>query len=275
MTTAELDQLVAQIGDEILTRLKDRPGAKCPACEREFAPKPMPKPLVVPVPATNAEIARLIDHTVLKPETTATDIERVCQEAAAYGFWSVCVSPAWVPLAAHLLSVAKVKVCTVVGFPHGAMVTEAKRLEAAIAIRCGATEIDMVQNVGALRSGDAARVRADIRGVAEVVHNGGALLKVIIETSLLNQEEKKLACELAQQAGADFVKTSTGFNGGGATVEDIALMRAVVGPVMGVKASGGVRTLDDVKRMVAAGATRIGASSGVAIIQGLTGAAGY
>jgi deoxyribose-phosphate aldolase len=215
-----------------------------------------------------SSIAALIDHTALKPDTTASDIERLCAEAAQHHFASVCINPCWVSLAAHLLQGTGVKVCTVVGFPLGASTTEAKVLEAAIAIRCGATEIDMVQNIGALRSDDALRVRQDIAAVVDVAHANGAIVKVILETALLNQDQKVLACQLAQQAGADFVKTSTGFVTGGATVEDIALMRATVGPLLGVKASGGVRTLDDVNKMVAAGATRIGASAGVAIVSG-------
>ena len=272
MTTAELDQLVAQIGDEILNRLQSQPGTACPACQQPFAPAIAPvaqfRAPLAPSSGKPSSIAALIDHTALKPETMAADIERLCAEAAEHRFASVCINPCWVGLAARLLEGTGVKVCTVVGFPLGASTTEAKVLEAAIAIRCGASEIDMVQNVGALRSGDALRVSQDIAAVVDLAHANGAIVKVILETALLNHDQKVLACQLAQQAGADFVKTSTGFVSGGATVEDIALMRATVGPLLGVKASGGVRTLDDVNKMVAAGATRIGASAGVAIVSG-------
>jgi len=292
MTTAELDQLVAQIGDEILTRLKNQPGTLCPACQQPYTAVRTRLPLSIADTAGGAVgqvsgIAGLIDHTLLKPEATAADIERICMEAAQYRFASVCINPCWVALASRLLEGSGVKVCTVVGFPLGASATEAKVLETAIALRCGAREIDMVQNIGALRSGDVLRVRQDIAAVVDAAHAAGALVKVILETALLNQEQKVLACQLAQQAGADFVKTSTGFGPGGATAEDIALMRATVSGTMGVKASGGIRTLSDVNKMVAAGATRIGASAGVTIVQGAanqtsaasqtsaTGAAGY
>lgn len=210
-------------------------------------------------------MAALIDHTILKPEAKEADILQLCAEARDYGFASVCVNPHWVPLCAGLLSGSGVKVCSVVGFPLGATSTASKMAEAEIAIRSGAAEIDMVMNVGALKSGDHNAVRNDIKGVVEVCRRGGALLKVILETCLLHDEEKETACLLAMEAGADFVKTSTGFNSGGATVEDIALMRRVVGPRLGVKASGGIRTLHDLKAMVEAGASRIGASASVQI----------
>lgn len=212
-------------------------------------------------------IARLIDHTVLKPDATRDQVVSLCREAREYGFASVCVNPCWVPLAAAELANTETAVCTVCGFPLGATTTLAKMREAEEAIRCGAREIDMVINVGALRGGDHDNVRMDIRGVVETAHRAGAIVKVIIEAALLNDEQKVTACRLAQAAGADFVKTSTGFGPGGATAHDVALMRATVGPNMGVKAAGGIRTLDDVKAMVAAGANRIGASAGVAIIQ--------
>ncbi|MEJ5366918.1 MAG: deoxyribose-phosphate aldolase [Bryobacteraceae bacterium] len=212
-------------------------------------------------------LARLIDHTILKPEATEADVRKVCREARGYGFASVCVNPFWVPLVARELKGSGVKVCTVVGFPLGATSTAAKVCEAELALRDGAEEIDMVMNVGALKSGDYAAVESDIRLVAETCHKHGALLKVILETALLEDAEKAIACALAKLAGADFVKTSTGFSKHGATVADVALMRRVVGESMGVKASGGIRTLEDLKAMTAAGATRIGASASVRIVE--------
>jgi deoxyribose-phosphate aldolase len=214
----------------------------------------------------NSEIARLIDHTLLKPEATADQIKKLCAEAREHEFASVCVNPWWVPVAARELAGSPVKVCTVIGFPLGANATATKQFEAENAIRAGAKEVDMVINVGALRSGDLAGVKADIQAVAEAAHEGGAILKVIIETALLTDEQKVTACKLSMEAGADFVKTSTGFASGGATAEDVALMRKTVGPDIGVKASGGVRSLADLEKMVAAGATRIGTSSGAAIL---------
>ena len=212
-------------------------------------------------------VARLIDHTLLKPEATRAEVEQVCAEAREYGFASVCVNAFWVPLVARLLAGCAVKTCTVVGFPLGATSTESKVAETRIATAAGAGEIDMVMNIGALRGGEAKVVEDDIRAVAEAAHAAGATLKVIIETALLNGEQKVLACRLAKSAGTDFVKTSTGFSKSGATVEDIALMRQTIGPQLGVKASGGVRSLENLQAMVAAGATRIGTSCGVAIVQ--------
>jgi deoxyribose-phosphate aldolase len=212
------------------------------------------------------DLAKYIDHTALKPETTADDIDRLCQEADQYQFASVCVNPAWVKRAATHLRGTDVKVCSVVGFPLGAMTAEIKAMEARRAIRDGAREVDMVINVGALKSSDHATVLTDIKKVVDSAHEAGAIVKVILETSLLTDEEKVIASTLAKQAKADFVKTSTGFSGGGATVYDVALMRETVGPNMGVKASGGVRTKSDVEDMIAAGATRIGASAGVQIL---------
>jgi deoxyribose-phosphate aldolase len=212
-------------------------------------------------------IAALIDHTILKPEATRTDVIKVCREARQYNFASVCVNPYWVPLVRAELSGSKVKVCTVVGFPLGATSTEAKVAETAAALRAGAEEIDMVINVGALRSGDHEAVKMDIQQVVEVAHEAHAIVKVILETALLTDNEKAVACTLCKLAGADFVKTSTGFGKSGATAADIALMRSVVGPAMGVKASGGIRTLDDLRQMTAAGATRIGASASVKIVE--------
>ena len=212
------------------------------------------------------EIASLIDHTILKPEATADDVRRVCAEARQHRFASVCVNPYWVPLVARELAGTPVKVCTVVGFPLGASATAIKAAEAEQAIRDGAQEVDMVLNVGELRSGNDDAVQQDIERVAQVCHRGGAILKVILETALLNDDQKRCACALAQAAGADFVKTSTGFGPGGATVEDIALMRAAVGLTVGVKASGGIRTIEHLRAMVSAGANRIGASASVQIV---------
>ena len=213
-------------------------------------------------------IAKMIDHTLLKPDATQQEIAQLCFEARKYGFASVCVNPTWVSLCAQLLQGSPVKVCTVIGFPLGATSSETKAFETETAIRQGATEIDMVINIGALKARDLETVAKDIRGVVNVAHAHGILVKVIIETVLLNDEEKTIACLISKEAGADFVKTSTGFAGGGATVHDVELMRKTVGPQMGVKASGGVRTFEDAESMIKAGATRIGASAGVKIIQG-------
>jgi deoxyribose-phosphate aldolase len=219
-------------------------------------------------PATDydQELARMIDHTLLKPEATADQVRKLCAEARGYNFMSVCVNPTWVALAAEALKGSQVKVCTVIGFPLGATTSEVKAFETAETIRQGATEVDMVVNVGALKSGQHDKVLADIQAVVNAAR-GKALTKVIIETSLLTDAEKVKACELSKQAGADFVKTSTGFSTGGATVEDIALMRRTVGPEMGVKASGGIRDYDASIAMVTAGATRIGASASINIVK--------
>ncbi len=214
--------------------------------------------------------ARMIDHTLLKPDATPDQVAQLCFEAKKYGFASVCINPSWVPLSAQLLQGTPVKVCTVIGFPLGATAPEVKAFEAQNAIKQGAQEIDMVINIGALKARDHELVARDIRGVVKASHELGAIVKVIIETALLNDEEKTIACLISKEAGADFVKTSTGFASGGATVHDVALMRKAVGPEMGVKASGGVRTYEDAENMVKAGATRIGASAGVKIIQGPT-----
>ncbi|MEO8026283.1 MAG: deoxyribose-phosphate aldolase [Bryobacteraceae bacterium] len=215
----------------------------------------------------DASIAALIDHTLLKPEATASDISRICAEALEYTFASVCVNPYWVPLVSGMLNGSAVKTCTVVGFPLGASATSIKVAEAAQALRDGAQEIDMVLNIGELRGGNIAVVEEDIRAVVDTTHRSGGIVKVILETALLNDEQKTSACRIAKAAGADFVKTSTGFSSGGATTHDIALMRAAVGPQLGVKASGGIRTLDDLRQMVAAGASRVGASASVKIIE--------
>jgi deoxyribose-phosphate aldolase len=212
------------------------------------------------------DLARYLDHTLLRPDATAADIDRLCAEAREHHFAAVCVNPAWAGRAADALSGTGVVVASVVGFPFGATTAEVKATEARRAIGDGAREIDMVINIGALKSGLLDLVRDDIAAVSVACHEAGAINKVIIETSLLTEDEKVLACQLAGQACADFVKTSTGYAGGGATVEDVALMRATVGPGMGVKASGGVRSAADVRRMLAAGATRIGTSAGVKIV---------
>jgi deoxyribose-phosphate aldolase len=217
----------------------------------------------------DAEVAALIDHTLLKPEATADDVRRLCAEGAKFGFAAVCVNPAWVPQAAESLRGAPVKICAVAGFPLGATLTQAKAFEAEQAIWAGATEVDMVIHVGALKSGNDSEVEDDIRCVVEGCHRRGAICKVILEMALLTQEEKLRGCQAAVRAGADFVKTSTGFGPGGATVEDVALLRATAGPHVGVKAAGGIRTLTDLAKMVAAGATRIGSSSGVRILEEL------
>lgn len=211
-------------------------------------------------------LAKVIDHTLLKPVATRAQIEKLCAEARQYGFASVCVNPCWVPLCAELLKNSGVAVCTVIGFPLGATTTEAKAFEASDALQNGAGELDMVLNIGALKSGDYETVRQDVRAVREA--GDDFILKVIIETSELTRDEKVKACELAAEAGADFVKTSTGFASGGATVEDVRLMKASVPSGVQVKASGGVRTRADVDAMLAAGATRVGASAGVSIIEG-------
>jgi deoxyribose-phosphate aldolase len=216
---------------------------------------------------TKAEVAAMIDHTILKADATREEVLHICKEAAEHKFATVCVNAGWVPLVAEALKGSGVGITTVVGFPLGATTTASKAFEAAEAIQAGATEIDMVLNVGLLKSGDAEGVQRDIEGVVAACR-GKAALKVILETGLLSDEEKELACKLCVKAGADFVKTSTGFGKGGATAEDIALMRRVVGPDLGVKASGGVRDLETALQMIAAGATRIGASASVAIVTG-------
>ncbi|RDY71996.1 deoxyribose-phosphate aldolase [Halobacillus sp. SY10] len=219
-------------------------------------------------------LAKMIDHTQLKPDTQKDKITQICKEAKEQNFASVCVNPHWVSYCAELLEGTDVKVCTVIGFPLGATTKETKAFETKQAIEKGATEVDMVINIGELKSGNKQLVQQDIEAVVREAE-GKAIVKVIIETSLLTEDEKVAACELAKAAGADFVKTSTGFSGGGATVEDISLMRKTVGPEMGVKASGGVRDYEGAKAMIEAGATRIGASSGIAIVNGEQGTSDY
>jgi deoxyribose-phosphate aldolase len=217
-------------------------------------------------------VGGMIDHTLLKADATRDQIAQLCYEARKYGFAAVCVNPTHVKLCSQLLQGSAVHVCTVVGFPLGATPPEVKAYEAQQAIDDGATEVDMVINVGALKSKDYALVEQDIATVARACHAGGAILKVIIEAALLSDEEKVIACQLAKAAGADYVKTSTGFGPGGATVHDVNLMRRAVGPELGVKAAGGIKSYEDAQAMIAAGATRIGASAGVRIVQEAKGA---
>ena len=246
-------------GDD-LQRIADRVRQLLDATRRQAPP--------APPPVSAEELARMIDHTLLRPEATAADIEKLCEEARRHGFYSVCVNPTYVAQCRTLLRGSPVKLCCVVGFPLGAQSPEIKALETRKAIREGATEIDMVINIGALKSKDEALVLRDIRAVVEACRDGRALSKVIFETALLTDDEKVRACELSMKAGADYVKTSTGFASGGATAEDIALMAKTVAPKkLGVKASGGIRTYDDAVRMIEAGATRIGASASVKILE--------
>ncbi|HWZ53758.1 MAG TPA: deoxyribose-phosphate aldolase [Candidatus Acidoferrales bacterium] len=289
MDQQQLDKLIQAITEEILGYLgnekcTDLCGLEidelvCPGCDERCAERCARKTRkVVEAGAARisagaacgpieADIARLIDHTLLKPDATREEIRKICVEALKFGFASVCVNPWNVSQVAELLRGSEVRVCTVVGFPLGATLPQVKQFEAEEAIKLGAQEIDMVINIGALKSGLAEAVEADIRGVAEASHRGGAICKVILETSLLTAEEKVRGSLAAKNAGADFVKTSTGFSTGGATAEDVRLMRAVVGDGLGVKASGGVRSLEDVQKMVEAGATRIGASASVKILE--------
>jgi deoxyribose-phosphate aldolase len=218
---------------------------------------------------TPEAIAALIDHTLLRPQAVHDEVVQVCREALEHHFASVCVNSCWIPLVAAELAGSSVKACSTIAFPLGAMATEAKVAEAHAALRAGAQEIDMVMNIGALRDGDVATVSRDIQAVAEACHRENALLKVILETALLTDEQKVIACRLTKSAGADFVKTSTGFGPGGATVADVHLMRSTVGPAMGVKASGGIRTIQDLLAMVEAGANRIGASASVTLVEGV------
>jgi deoxyribose-phosphate aldolase len=225
----------------------------------------------LPVTKIDASIARTIDHTLLRPDATAADIRTLCQEALTYQFASVCVNPYWVALVAAELVGSPVRVCTVVGFPLGANTTAIKVAETEEAIRMGAREIDMVLNIGELRGGNYDAVAQDIQAVVNAAHHGNAIVKVILETALLVENQKVIASTISKAAGAEFVKTSTGFGPHGATVQDVALMRQAVGAEMGVKASGGIRTLEDLRSMLAAGATRIGASASVKIIEATRG----
>jgi deoxyribose-phosphate aldolase len=237
------------------------------AQEYEHQLPPAPPPLKIP---QGKEIAGWIDHTLLKPEATAAQVRILCQEAMEHHFASVCINPVFVPLACGMLRDAKENVCTVVGFPLGAVLPEFKVYETLACVNAGAAEIDMVINIGALKSEAFGLVMNEVQAVTGTAHNQGALVKIILETVLLTRREKILACLISQAAGADFVKTSTGFGTGGATIEDVELMRRVVGPEMGVKAAGGIRSYADALAMIKAGANRLGASAGVKIVQEAT-----
>lgn len=269
------EQLVEQITDMVLAKLgghDEQIGTFCTADVQRIVDAGAERiGIVLGETATAHDWASLIDHTLLKPEASEADIKKLCEEAAQFGFASVCVNPVWVKRAAEFLKGSGVPVCTVIGFPLGATLPDVKAYEARRSIFNGAREVDMVINVGALKSGDVCAVEDDIRAVVEAAHENGILCKVIIETALLSDEEKVRACLAAKNAGADFVKTSTGFSKGGATVDDIALMRRTVGSALGVKASGGVKGIEDARAMFAAGATRIGASVGVKIAQEASG----
>ncbi len=273
MNNGNYEQLVEQITDLVLSRLDDD---YCPTFCRADVKRMVDAGasrigIVLGETATAHDWASLIDHTLLKPEASEKDIRKLCEEAAEFGFASVCVNPAWVKKAAEFLQGTNIPVCTVIGFPLGATLSDVKAYEARRAIFNGAREVDMVINVGALKSGDDCAVEDDIRAVTEAAHENNVLCKVIIETALLTDEEKVRACLASKNAGADFVKTSTGFSKGGATVEDVNLMRRTVGKSLGVKASGGVKGIDDARKMFEAGATRIGASVGVKIAQEASG----
>lgn len=289
MDQQQLEQIIQSITEEILGYLGtsqstdlcglDIDSLVCPGCDQRCAERCARKTRKVveagasrisagaAVGPIEADIARLIDHTLLKPEASRADIQKLCEEALKFEFASVCVNPWNVSQAAEILRGSRVVVCTVVGFPLGATLPQVKVFETEEAIKLGAQEIDMVINVGALKSKQGDAVEADTRGVVEASHRGGAICKVILETALLTTEEKVRGSMAAKNAGADFVKTSTGFGPGGATAEDVRLMRAVVGGEIGVKAAGGVRSFEDLQKMVEAGATRIGASASVKILE--------
>lgn len=274
MQNGNYEQLVEQITDLVLSRLSD--DQYCPTFCRADVERIVDAGaerigIVLGSTATAHDWASLIDHTLLKPEAAEADIRKLCQEAVEFGFASVCVNPSWVKRAAEFLKGSNVPVCTVIGFPLGATLPDVKAFEARRAIFNGAREVDMVINIGALKSGDDCLVEDDIKAVVEAAHENGILCKVIIETALLTDEEKVRACLASKNAGADFVKTSTGFAKGGATADDVALMRRTVGKTLGVKASGGVKGIEDARAMFEAGATRIGASVGVKIAQEASG----
>ncbi len=287
--SATTDALIDAVTREVVAALAARGAADCsdPSCRGACAAHC--SDTVRGVVSTGAErisysgdgadvprdLARFIDHTLLRPDATAEDVDRLCEEARRFGFAAVCVNPTWVRRCARSLRGSGVRVASVVGFPFGAGTTEVKAMEARRAIRDGAREIDMVINVGALRSGDHDLVRRDIEKVMDACHEAGALGKVIIEAALLTDEEKVVVSHLASLARADYVKTSTGYGPGGATVHDVLLMRETVGPKLGVKAAGGIRSAEDVREMIAAGATRIGASASVQIVTGKSGDARY
>ena len=275
--SVDLARLIAIVAEEVMAASR-RPGTTCAchAVREDCCPTRLQS--VIDAGATRLgylapsagidNVAGLIDHTLLKPDATRKEIETLCREAAEYGFATVCVNPVWVATCAQALRGTAVGVCSVVGFPLGATLSDVKHFETQRVIFDGAREVDMVINIGALKSGDLRTVERDIEAVTEPCRSAGALSKVIIEAAYLTDDEKVSACSLAKAAGADYVKTSTGFGPGGATVADVALMRRVVGEDMGVKAAGGVRDLESLKAMVAAGATRVGASAGVKILAG-------
>ena len=276
MTRAELQRLIELVVEEVsAAAAAPRSRCSCHAVASDCCPDRLQGVLeagatrvgVHAAGGAPASVAALIDHTLLKPDATRQEIDELCREAAQFGFATVCVNPAWVAHAARRLQGASTGVCSVVGFPLGATTADVKGYETRRAIYDGAREIDMVINIGALKSGDLRTVERDIEAVTATCRECGVLSKVIIEAAFLSDDEKITACTLAKAAGADYVKTSTGFGPGGATAADVALMRRVVGDEMGVKAAGGVRDLDSLKAMVAAGATRVGASAGVKIVQ--------
>jgi len=276
----QLEQLVEVITKQVLIALND-PAVAAKSIEPAAPPERDPVDHVrqvvnagavriaahVGAAPDDAELANYIDHTLLKPDATDAQIAQLCYEARKYNFIAVCVNPSKIKLCAQLLKDTPVKIATVVGFPLGATSPEVKAYETQQAIDDGASEIDMVVNIGAIKSKDYALVARDIATVVRTAHTGGAIVKVIIETALLDDEEKVIVCKLAKEAGAEYVKTSTGFASGGATVHDVALMRWAVGPEMGVKASGGIKSYEDARKMIEAGATRIGASASVKIMQ--------
>ena len=277
---SDRDQLIETITRRVLTELGGKDDGRCADCTGACASSCSEKVRTVMTAGASrvsfngrdgevpSDLAGYIDHTLLKPDSTAEDIDRICDEALKYRFAAVCFNPVWIRRAAGKLKGSGVKIASVVGFPLGASAPRIKAAEARQALRDGASEIDMVLNVGALKGGDYELVRRDIAGVADACREVGALCKVILETALLSDEEKVVASRLSKEAKAHYVKTSTGFGGGGATVFDVALMREAVGPKLGVKASGGIKSADDAQQMIAAGATRIGASAGVQMVTG-------
>lgn len=276
LSRQELEDLVAVISAEVVRQVGSppeaspaaKPAAKeevCEGCPRNPGPAPV-DPRGIRFTDDVRALAALMDHTLLRPEAMQAQIERLCDEALQARFAAVCVNPTWVPVAVQKLRGSGVRVATVAGFPFGSTSSAAKRAEAEAAILAGADEIDMVMNVGAMRSGDLERVESDIRALAEACHAGGALLKVILENAYLTDAQKVAGCEIAKRARADFVKTSTGFGPHGATESDVQLMRRTVGPAMGVKAAGGIRNLADALRMLHAGATRLGTSASLSIL---------
>jgi len=282
LTRRELEDLVNAIAAEVVRQIRPSTGSEVTIsrvhgggtkslrkeenCERYRAANDAVNPAAIRLSPDVRSLAGLMDHTLLRPEATRSQIEKLCDEALQMGFAAVCVNPAWIPLVVEKLRGSKVLAATVAGFPFGATSTAAKRREAQAAILEGAQEVDMVMNIGAMKSGELDRVEVDIRGVAEVCHTSGAALKVIIENGYLTEPEKVTACQVVKRAGAEFVKTSTGFGPSGATEADVRLMRQSVGPGMGVKAAGGIRTLHDALRMLQAGATRLGTSSSLSIL---------